>query len=91
MDDGEHRDQIGWFVDRIDHDIGSFDEFSRPLDQTRPADVRKAGAGKPIDARTYAPDQLGRGPWAILRNLLEDALEIGRSRLVDYDLHSPSK
>jgi hypothetical protein len=48
MDDGEHSDQIAGLVDRIDDDIGPFDEYSCPFDQTRPADVRKAG-GRPAD------------------------------------------
>src|SRR5581483_11376634 len=91
MDDGEHSDQIGWFVDHVDDDIAPFNEFSCPLDQTGPADVRKTGHGKPIDTRTNAMDQFSCRPGAILRYPLENALKIGGGCLVDDDFHSPSR
>ena len=79
MEDGQHRDFVGGLVNNIDNDIRRFYQLSCPFAQAGTPDVRQAGSRKPVDARQDPPDESGSGLRIVLRNPVEDVVEIARS------------
>src|SRR4051812_14182068 len=88
MEDGQHRDFVGGLVNNIDNDIRRFYELSCPFAQAGTPDVGQAGSRKPVDARQDPPDESGSGLPVVLRNPVEDVVEVAGSGLANDDLHS---
>src|SRR4051794_15384208 len=82
------RDFVGRLVNNIDNDIRRFHEFACSFTQTGTPDVRQAGSRKPVDARQDSPDESGSGLWIVLRNPVEDVVEVAGCGLANDDLHS---
>jgi hypothetical protein len=71
VDNGKDRNLLCQLVDLIDHDIRSFDQFARSLDQARPANMGQAGNNQAVYLRVDAADNFRCRFRAVLENPIE--------------------